>query len=107
MNSATVFAGTDGCTSITFGPSARPATGTMSVRKLYGSFLYSVALIACGGDTQQQRVAVGRRVDHGLRRHIAAAARPVLHHHLLTEAFRQRLRDDPRHDVGRTAGRKA
>ena len=34
MNSATVLAGTEGCTSMTFGPFARPATGTMSSRKL-------------------------------------------------------------------------
>ena len=54
-----------------------------------------------------QRVAVGRRRDDRLRRHIAAGARPVLHDDLLAEPVRQTLRHDARHDVGRPAGRES
>src|SRR5689334_20592977 len=38
-NSATLFAGTPGVTTMTFGVRTRPATGAMSVRKLNGRFL--------------------------------------------------------------------
>jgi len=37
MSSATVVAGTDGCTSITLVSSIVPATGALSRRKSYGS----------------------------------------------------------------------
>src|SRR5881397_2449426 len=40
MNSGTVFAGTDGCTSITFGTRMRPATGAMSRTKVKLSFTF-------------------------------------------------------------------
>src|ERR1700730_8680082 len=46
MNSATVMAGTDRLTSMTLGERTRPATGAMSLRKLYGSDSYRVALMA-------------------------------------------------------------
>src|SRR5262249_42994989 len=54
-----------------------------------------------------QRVAVGRRIDHGLDRDIAAGAGPVLDHHRLGEALREPWCHDPRHDIGAAAGRKA
>ena len=51
MNSATVLAGNDGVTSITFGVRIRPATGAMSRMKLKLRFLYSVALMPLAGFT--------------------------------------------------------
>src|SRR6267154_2417595 len=55
MNSATVLAGTDRLTSMTFGERTRPATGAMSFRKLYGSDSYSVALMALEVGTSRTR----------------------------------------------------
>ena len=46
MNSATVVAGTDGCTTIRLGVVMIPATGAVSRMKLKFSFVYNVALIA-------------------------------------------------------------
>ena len=56
---------------------------------------------------KQQRVTVRRRRDDRLRRDIAPRPGSVLHDHLLTQPFRQRLRHDAGDDVGRPAGRKA
>ena len=55
----------------------------------------------------EQRVAVRRRADHGLGRQIGAGAGLVLGDKLLAEAIRQRLRDQARGNVGRTARRVA
>ena len=47
MNSETVFAGTKGCTTMTLGPCAKPATGASSLRKSKVSVrLLTVALMA-------------------------------------------------------------
>ena len=51
MNSATVLAGNEGVTSITFGVRIRPATGATSRMKLKLRFLYSVALMPWAGFT--------------------------------------------------------
>ena len=58
-----------------------------------------------GGDGEQQRVAVGRRIDHRLDADIGAAARLVLDHDRLAEPVRQPLRQEPRNQVGGAAGR--
>ena len=52
MNSGTDFAGRSRVTTIMFGTRTMPATPSMSFRKLKGSLLYSVALIAFAGLTR-------------------------------------------------------
>ena len=58
-----------------------------------------------GGGGEQQRVAVGRRLGDCVGTHVAAGAASVLH-----EGAAQRgahlLREQPRQDVGRAAGRE-
>jgi hypothetical protein len=58
-----------------------------------------------GSRGQQQRVAVRRRDDHGLRADIAAGARLVLDHEGLAEFFAEALADQPRQHVGRATRR--
>src|SRR5262245_20778911 len=53
MNSGTVLAGTDGCTSITLGTTIMPATGAMSRMKLKLSFSYNVVLMAFAAVTRR------------------------------------------------------
>src|SRR5262249_28543552 len=60
-----------------------------------------------GRRNEQQRVAVGRRVDHGLDGDIAAGARLVFDHDRLAESLRQPRSHDPRDDIGPAAGRKS
>ncbi len=52
----------------------------------------------------EQRVAVGWRLGDDLRADVAARARAVVHHELLTEGAAQFGRDGPREDVGGAAG---
>ena len=59
------------------------------------------------GANQQQRVAVGRRIHHGLGPDIAPAARPVVDHEGLAEPFRQPLGNQPRDDIVSAARGKA
>ena len=56
---------------------------------------------------QQERVPVGRRVEHDLGREIAARAGPVLYDEGLAEVIGEPLSDQPRQDVGRTARTEA
>jgi hypothetical protein len=60
-----------------------------------------------GRRNEQQRVAVGRRVDHGLDGDIAAGPRLVFDHDRLAESLRQPRGHDPRDDIGPAAGRKS
>ena len=59
------------------------------------------------GANQQQRVAVGRRIHHGLGPDIAPAARPVVDDEGLAEPFRQPLGNQPRDDIVSAARGKA
>jgi hypothetical protein len=54
-------------------------------------------------EAQQQRVAIGRRLGDLLRADVAARAGPVLDHELLLERIAERLRQQPRIDVGPAA----
>jgi hypothetical protein len=47
INSATVFAGTEGCATSTFGTPATRMTGAKSFAASYGIFAYRLGLIAC------------------------------------------------------------
>ena len=54
----------------------------------------------------QDGVAVGRALGRRFGADVAVGAGAVLHHHLLAERARQIFGDQPRRDVGRTAGGK-
>src|SRR5262245_8368639 len=60
-----------------------------------------------GGGDYQNRVAVGRGVDDGLGRTVAASARPVLDNHLLGETLREMGRQYPRQNISRAASSKS
>ena len=60
-----------------------------------------------GGGEINDRVAVRRRVDGRLEREIGGGAGLVLDEHRLAEPFGEPLGQDPRHRVGRAAGRIA
>ena len=59
------------------------------------------------GCADQQRVAVGLRIGHDLRRDVARHARLVVDQHLLAEDFREPLRQQTSRNVGRPTRRKA
>ena len=103
MNSATVFAGTLGLTSMTLGTRVMPATGAISRTKLKDNFLYSEALMPLAGLTKRSGIAIGRRVDHRLGCDVVAGAGLVLDDELLAELFGQVLSDETRQDVGAAA----
>jgi hypothetical protein len=60
-----------------------------------------------GDGALEQRVAIVRRVRDEIGRDVAAGAAAVLHHELLAENSRERLREHARGDVARGAGAKA
>src|SRR5215831_10963067 len=72
MNSATVAAGTDGFTSMTNGKSTRGNRRDVA-QDVEGQRGIERRVDCVGGGDEQQRVAVGRRIDRGLRREIGAA----------------------------------
>src|SRR5262245_42038492 len=53
---------------------------------------------------QEERVAVGGRAHDGLGADIAAAPRPIVDYELLAEPPREPWCDEPRENVGRSAG---
>ena len=53
------------------------------------------------------RVAVRRALGHRVDAHVAGGAGPVLDHERLAKLLGERLRDEPRKDIDRAAGRKA
>ena len=55
---------------------------------------------------EEDRVAVGRRLDHGFPRDRAVGARPVVDDDRLAELLRQRRRKDAAYGVGQAAGGK-
>jgi hypothetical protein len=60
-----------------------------------------------GGVGHQQHVAVGLRLHHRLGGDDRRRTRPVLDHDRLPPALAERLRHQPRHQVGAAAGRVA
>src|SRR5215470_13196498 len=98
MNSGTVVAGTEGCTTITLGTRAMPATAVISRIKLKLSCVDRV--VAPG---HEQRIAVRRCAHDRLGAYIAAGSRSVLDDEWLAEALRQPLSHQARDGVGRTA----
>jgi hypothetical protein len=57
--------------------------------------------------SQQERVAVGRRLGDAIARNVGAGAGDVLDHHRLAPGFRQLVSDHPRNEIRGTGGRKA
>ena len=105
MNSATVLAGTDGCTTSTLVRSIVPAMGALSRRKSKGSFSYNVALMALFGATNPI-VAVRRRTEDGSHSDVAASSNPVFYYYLLAKFLGKELPDDSSDCVIRASRRK-
>ena len=104
MNCASVFTGSDGGTTSTFGVPPTIAIGVKSLTASYGS-LRTAGLVPCVPTyADHQRVAVGRRARRGLRPDDAAAAALVLDHDRLAERLREALADLPRDEVDAAAG---
>ena len=76
----------------------------MSRRKLNGSVLIKRGIDGVARDREQERVAVGRRADHGLRGEIGAAPGLFSIDDRLAEPLRQPAADDARNEIGRAAG---
>ena len=86
---------------------ARPAIGCDVAQEVERELAVKRHVDGVRGRGHQQRVAVRRLIDHVFGRDVAGRAGLVLDDHLLTEALGQRLREAPRQDVGRAAGREA
>ena len=107
MNSWTVLTGIAFDTTSMLVSCMMLATGTVSRMKSNGQVLVERGADRVVGRHEQQRIAVGRRVDRRRGGDIAAGAGAVFHHELLAEMFRQPLAHDARHDIDRAACRKA
>src|SRR5229473_200084 len=59
------------------------------------------------GRDEQQRIAIGWRIDRGRGCEIAAGAGAIFHHELLAEALRQPLGHNARHGIDRATGGEA
>ena len=86
------------------GTRAKPATGVVSP-EIEGELLVERGVVVLA-DAQTRMVCVGRRLIR-FGRDVAAGARLVLDHELLTETLGEMRSDQPRQNVGRSAGRKA
>jgi hypothetical protein len=106
MNSGSVLAGNDGGTTMTKGvlPIARDRRDIAYEIEIEIPVERDVHRV--GRDWHQDRVAVGFGLRDVFGGEVAAGARLVLDHELLTEAFRQMLPGKPRNDVRRAAGRE-
>ena len=85
MNSATVLAGTDGLTSITFGTRMKPATGVEVAQEFEVEVLVERGVDGVGRIGEEQRVAVGRRLGRIFGGDIVAGAGLVLDDELLVQ----------------------
>src|SRR5215471_2427971 len=103
MNSGTVVAGTDGCTTITYDTRMTPLTGAMSRIKLKPRF----GVNRIRGANLQKRVAIGGCLHNRFGGDIAGSTRPVLDYELLAKSLRQPLTHEACDDVGSRASRKA
>src|SRR6516162_10927313 len=99
MNSFTVFAGTFGLTSMTFGTRMKPATGVMSRMKSNGRFL-ETGVDGIGGVNEKDRVTVRQCMRGDLGCEVIAGARFVLDGKLLVQVLGEILSDQARADVG-------
>jgi hypothetical protein len=59
-----------------------------------------------GGAAKKKRVAIGLGIGGDLAGQRRTGAWPIVNKDLLADLVRQRLADQPAHDVGRTAGRE-
>jgi hypothetical protein len=92
--------------SITSGKSIKPARRDIAL-KIERQVVEQRDIERGRGRDEQQRVAVGRRIDHGLDGDIGAGARLVLDDDRLTEPLRQPRRHDAGDDVAAAARRKS
>src|SRR6476619_5514801 len=103
MNSGTVLAGNEGCTTRTLDTGMTPATGAVSLRN---ETEFVVERRVDGGcrPGRKKCVAVGRRAHDHFSGCVGAGAGPVLDDDGLAEVLRQPLPDQARENVVRTAG---
>src|SRR5262249_12151747 len=99
MNSATVLAGTSGCTTITLVSSIVPATGALSRTKSKERRIDGIVR-----SSKTDGIAVGRRAQHRRHADVSAGADLVLDEDLLAQALRQILSNDACHGVVWSAG---
>ena len=85
----------------------KPADCTNVVDEIEIELIEHRSVDGVRGANQQQRVAVGRRIHHGLGPDITPAARPVVDHEGLAEPFRQPLGNQPCDDIVSAARGKA
>src|SRR3954454_2153892 len=106
MNSGSVLAGTEGCTTMT--RATHEARDRRDVtEEIETEFLVQRRIDGVWRTNQEQRVAVGRRVHDRLGGDVAAGAQPVFDDEWLAEPLRQPLTDQPRQDVVRAPGGEA
>ena len=104
MNSGTVLAGNDGCTTMTLGDADDAGDRRDVADEIEIELVVERRVDRVRRTDQQQRVAVGGRAHDRLGADVAAGARPVLDDEWLAEPLRQPLPDQAREDVGRAAG---
>src|SRR5262249_11702296 len=104
MNSATVLAGTSGCTTITLVSSIVPATGRAVANKIERQLIVERRIDGIVGSGEADGIAVGRRAQHRRHADISASADLVLDEDLLAQTLRQILSNDACYGVVRSAG---
>ena len=104
MNSGTLFAGNDGCTSITSGTRSMPATGAICAEIEIEPFVERRVEVVFAFD-EENRVAIRRGGGDRLGRDVAGGAGPHLDDELLPKALPGKLPDEARGDVRRRTRR--
>src|SRR5215472_9132403 len=107
MNSGTVLAGTEGCTSMAKGSRAMLATGAVSRMKLKLKLVVEGGVDRVHESGHKERISVRGRVHDHLGGDIAGSSWSVLDDELLAEPLRQPLSYQACHDVGATGGGKS
>src|SRR5262249_27728252 len=100
MNSGTVVAGTDGCTTITYDTRMIP-------NKIETEICVECGVNCIRGANLQKRIAIGGCLHDRFGGDIAGSARPVLDYELVAKSLRQPLTHEACDDVGSPASRKA
>jgi hypothetical protein len=76
-------------------------------QKVERNLLIERRIDGIGRGEHDERRAIGRRIDHRLRRNIAAGAGPILDDERLAQSVCQPLCHQTRQEVGGTAGSKS
>ncbi len=107
MNSGTVLAGNDRIDDHDEGAAGQARDRRDVTDEIETQIVVERRIGEGRGAGHQQRVAVGRRIDHRLGGRIGAGARAIVDHERLAEPVRQPLTDQARIDVEPGAGPEA